>query len=65
MQAGSLECGSLFGQIARSCDHRQGLYEDSLLKVHNQSKVRGLASYSTVQDVEDTNENRHPDQNDE
>ena len=31
--AGVHECGSLFGQIARSCDHRHGLYDVSSLYV--------------------------------
>jgi hypothetical protein len=30
--AGALKCGSLFGQIARSCDHRHGLYELSSVR---------------------------------
>ena len=38
--ARSLECGSLFGQIAGWCDHRHGLYEHSCLCTVAQCPLR-------------------------
>jgi hypothetical protein len=46
--AGLQKSGSLFSQIARSCDHHHGLYDDSSYSTYN-SLARNSRSVGPVQ----------------